>query len=278
MAKLIDRTGSRYGRLEVLSLSRTVTTKYGLKRFWLCRCDCGAIKEVSGRALGAGKSKSCGCLKKEKIRVSKKGINRKYGVLPKFSNETEALKWMYSITRDGRVFRKCDGVELKTCRDAKGYRRIRLRNPQFSKNSDGRIPYKVHRLVAMMYLPDFQDNLEVNHKNGNKEDNRVENLEMVTTHENVLHAWRGLNSSNRRKLLVQRNREAERSDVILAIRVMDGEIIGRYNGQREAAKYWGVSREYLHNKLVKGKPMTCTQNLAGQGKILFVHENKWRKI
>lgn len=51
---------------------------------------------------------------------------------------------------------------------------------------DGR--YYVHRLVALTYLPNPRNCKYVNHKNGNKKDNRVENLEWVTASENWRHA------------------------------------------------------------------------------------------
>lgn len=87
--------------------------------------------------------------------------------------------------------------------DFKGYLRVRLKSPRYSKNADKRKPYKVHRLVAMFYLKDYNNSLQVNHKNGVKTDNRVENLEMVTNSENALHAWRVLDSSLRKKKLSQ---------------------------------------------------------------------------
>ena len=75
-----------------------------------------------------------------------------------------------------------NGKKLKPATDKDGYLKIAL------TNNGKRKCYYVHRLVARMYLKDYDEKLQVNHKNGIKTDNRVENLEMVTLQQNIEHS------------------------------------------------------------------------------------------
>ena len=75
MSKLNDLTGKRYGKLVVTG--RT-SSKNG-KTYWMCCCDCGNVKAIYAQDLIKGKTKSCGCLRKENAK--KQGEkNAKHGM------------------------------------------------------------------------------------------------------------------------------------------------------------------------------------------------------
>lgn len=85
------------------------------------------------------------------------------------------------IRSNGRLDNR-KGKKLKPATDKDGYLRITLTN--YGKRKS----YFVHRLVARTFLDNYDDKLQVNHKNGIKNDNRIENLEMCTLQENIKHS------------------------------------------------------------------------------------------
>ena len=66
MGKLIDLTGQQFGRLTVLCRAAKPEGATSSSAFWLCRCECGKEKIISGNVLKQGKAKSCCCLNTEK--------------------------------------------------------------------------------------------------------------------------------------------------------------------------------------------------------------------
>lgn len=105
----------------------------------------------------------------------------------------------YQISNFGRVRRKAKIVKvgiknvkkafkeeqlLKPLKFTKGYLGIKLYNNSGAKN------YKIHRLVAEAFIPN-PDNLEqVNHIDGDKTNNKVNNLEWCSCQENMEHSYR----------------------------------------------------------------------------------------
>lgn len=73
---------------------------------------------------------------------------------------------------------------LRAAKDKKGYLRVGL-------SIDRKlVTMKVHRLVAECFIENPYGLPQVNHKDGNKQNNNVENLEWVTNSQNILHAFK----------------------------------------------------------------------------------------
>ena len=102
----------------------------------------------------------------------------------------------YQVSSNGRVKSLCRNISnghgivnlkesfLKPNILAKGYFQVTLYKGKTRKC------FQVHRLVACAFIPNDMNYPQVNHLNGDKQDNRVENLEWCDNSMNQLHAWK----------------------------------------------------------------------------------------
>lgn len=90
----------------------------------------------------------------------------------------------YLVYEDGKIYSKRFKKFLTPKKNWDGYYRIQI----WENNKCKMIGW--HRVIAEAFIPNPDNKPYVNHKNGIKTDNRVENLEWVTQKENVNHAWK----------------------------------------------------------------------------------------
>lgn len=90
----------------------------------------------------------------------------------------------YYIDENSNVYSTLTNKVLKPGIDSKGYKQVNL-----SKNGKAST-CRVHRLIATEYIPNPENKPCVNHINGVRTDNRIENLEWCTKSENAIHAYR----------------------------------------------------------------------------------------
>lgn len=119
------------------------------------------------------------------------------------------------------------GVLYKGCiiapvLDRRGYECVHLSLNNVSKR------FRVHRLVAEAFIQNLEGKPQVNHKEGVKTNNRVENLEWVTNLENMQHA----NGNNLRPDQPCGEDSYRFSGTVIAID-MDGNIVARMSGNKE---------------------------------------------
>lgn len=147
----------------------------------------------------------------------------------------------YSITKDGKVWSHKTNKVLKPLLCKVGYYQVNLCNNGIVKR------ILIHRLVANAFLNNFNNKPQVNHINGIKTDNRVENLEWSTRSENMIHAYK-----NNLKTINDKN--IQELTLINSKIVLDTQTGIFYQSASEASRLLGLNRRTLCKYLSGDNP------------------------
>ena len=134
----------------------------------------------------------------------------------------------YQVSSHGNIKNVKTGKILKGDINNIGYRRVIINNKK----------YFIHRLVAKYFCDGYQENLVVNHKDGNKLNNHKDNLEWVTRSQNDLHAY---------KLNLRKPSPCTFKHRVIQYDLTTQTIIIIYNDVDQCSKALNVTRTNIYN-------------------------------
>lgn len=137
------------------------------------------------------------------------------------------LQGLYQVSNVGNVKSIRNNKVLSQTNHRGGYKLVSI-------SIDGKHKeLTVHRLVALAFIPNPNGHRDVNHKDGNKANNSVENLEWVSHSDNIKHSYRSLKQRRHHK----------------PIRCLETGVI--YSSCKEASDKTGINRGSI-NHAVRG--------------------------
>jgi hypothetical protein len=103
-------------------------------------------------------------------------------------------------------------------------------------------PHRIHRLISLAFMPNPDNKPYINHINGIKNDNRIENLEWCTAKENIRHSFdTGLNKNS--------DKQKQSIRFISSKKVINTEDGLIHSSCVEASKYYGIEYQRLKSML-----------------------------
>lgn len=163
-------------------------------------------------------------------------IHSNFGKFVEFSNLGRVKSYYRYST--GRILNNREVNNL-------GYVRIRIAGKRYS----------LHRYIAKLFVPNPENKPEVNHKDGNKLNNRADNLEWATRSENQKHAYKlGLQKpSEKQKQATSKWNKENRIKKIYQYD-MENNLIKIYNSCQECSKYFDTSEATISRHCNQHKP------------------------
>lgn len=164
----------------------------------------------------------------------------------------------YAVSNGGRVKNIISGAVLSQRKSSNGYLRVNLRT--------GAVKYEnphtehVHRLVAESFLPIEPDKPFVNHKDGNKHNNSVDNLEWCTASDNITHAYR---------MGLELPRKCPQSEKARAINIASHNTEKYRENARRANKLAGITQDVEQIDIKSGKVIATHDNCTVAAVYMF---------
>jgi len=148
---------------------------------------------------------------------------------------------LYSATEDGFIYSHRQNKNIVGDSNSSGYKRVILCKDKNRKRMF------VHRLIAEAFIENTYDKRTVNHINGIKTDNRVDNLEWATDSEQHIHNWaNGLEKlSKNHTQIVNRKIQEEDVDRLVLLKKQ-----GKLKATTEALRY-NVSVSAIYNSIYR---------------------------
>lgn len=135
----------------------------------------------------------------------------------------------FEISNYGYIFNIDRGNFRVLRKDGRGYVSVTIHNKNIS----------LHRMVARMFLPEFTEDCVINHIDGDKSNNFVENLECVTQSQNIAHAYaNNLIKKTRKRSVIQYD--------------LDGNIVNTFESLTHAENMTGINRGCIHYAIKRG--------------------------
>lgn len=140
----------------------------------------------------------------------------------------------YKINKCGVIYSIRNNLILKQYINEKGYAKVCLQKNGVKKW------YRVHRLVAITFIPNPLSKPTVNHINGIRNDNRVENLEWATMKEQSTEI-----TNIRRSVSIKQCANVKKISKGVLVYSKNGEFIAKFDSLHEAARKMGITAQLV---------------------------------